>query len=503
MKKSLLISILCLFALSLFSQNSLHFDGVNDKVDCGNNTSVQITGTSITLEAWIYPTSFKPLVWQGNIINKEGNQIGYMLRAGGTGQLNFNIGTGAWNELNSPINTLTLNTWQHVAATYDGSFMRIFRNGIIIDSVARTASISQTTQNLVIGEGSFYTGRYFPGRIDEVRIWNVARTKAQIIADMNRELCQIPRSLKTYYSFNHGIANGTNTGVTSVTDLSGNNNTGTLSGSSLSGTTSNWTTGASLTAGIANTQVPVTTCGSYTLPNGTVVTTAGTYYDTLATSAGCDSLIGYQVTFSAAHIANTNTIAACASYTMPNGSIINSSGTYYDTISSATGCDTLDSYVISISGAVDDSVFRVGGRITAWDTWAGHQWVRCDSNFAPINGETSRTILATQAGDYAVIVSRGVCVDTSDCINIMLSGLDENRSTNFSVFPNPATDYITLGSEIPFSKKNLAIYNTTGQLIKNITSTRNRIDIENLTNGLYFIQITTNNTIYHSKFIKN
>ena len=62
-----------LFNTALYAQvNSLHFDGTNDYVDCGNGASVQLTGMALTLEAWVYPTSFKTNIWEGNIINKNG-----------------------------------------------------------------------------------------------------------------------------------------------------------------------------------------------------------------------------------------------------------------------------------------------------------------------------------------------------------------------------------------------------------------------------------------------
>ena len=70
------------------SQNALYFDGTDDRVTCGNDTSVQITGKLLTLEAWVYPTSFKTNPWDCNVICKEDNSAnyGYMLRVGGSGQ---------------------------------------------------------------------------------------------------------------------------------------------------------------------------------------------------------------------------------------------------------------------------------------------------------------------------------------------------------------------------------------------------------------------------------
>ena len=103
-----------IFAVFGYSQQGTHlnFDGNNDLVNCGNDSSVQITGNQITLEAWIRAESFKPNVWEGTIINKEQNMPdnGYMLRVGASGQANFNIGNGSWHEITTPSNTLSTNT---------------------------------------------------------------------------------------------------------------------------------------------------------------------------------------------------------------------------------------------------------------------------------------------------------------------------------------------------------------------------------------------------------
>lgn len=54
-----------------------------------------------------------------------------------------------------------------------------------------------------------YTG-YFGGIIDEVRVWNVARSAAEIATNKNTEFCQIPSNLVAYFKLNEGIVNGNN-----------------------------------------------------------------------------------------------------------------------------------------------------------------------------------------------------------------------------------------------------------------------------------------------------
>jgi hypothetical protein len=231
---------------STFGQNALSFDGVNDGVNLGAGASLNITGTALTLEAWIFPTSFKANAFEGNIINKEGGFAGYQIRCGAAGLLESALGTGAgFITVTSPANTITLNTWQHVAVTYDGTTARLFKNGVQVASVAGTLPIVTSAPNTTrIGDYAVTPGaRNFPGRIDEVRIWNVARAPGDIAAFVNQQLCGDEAGLAAYYRFDQGIADGSNPTVTTLIDLGPNGNTGTLGGFALNGTTSNWVQG--------------------------------------------------------------------------------------------------------------------------------------------------------------------------------------------------------------------------------------------------------------------
>ena len=82
---------------------------------------------------------------------------------------------------------------------------------------------------------------------------------------------------------------------------------------------------------------------NYTLPWGTVVNTAGTYNDTLHYIAGCDSVRrSVNLTVQNFNNSNTNvTICAGSTYTLPWGTVVNTSGTYADTLHYVTGCDSV------------------------------------------------------------------------------------------------------------------------------------------------------------------
>ena len=104
-----------------------------------------------------------------------------MIRCGGNGIVNFNIGNGSLHEINTPVNSVQLNQWHHVAATYDGNTMKIYIDGeLAVQSSASFTIGNANNSNLLVGDSPGFPGRVFNGKIDEVRIWNIARTQYQI-----------------------------------------------------------------------------------------------------------------------------------------------------------------------------------------------------------------------------------------------------------------------------------------------------------------------------------
>jgi hypothetical protein len=84
------------------------------------------------------------------------------------------------------------------------------------------------------------TGEQFKGIIDDISIWNVARTQAQIQTDMNSTLAGTETNLVGLFNFNQGIGGGDNTGLITAIDGTVNNNHATLNNFALTGPTSNW-----------------------------------------------------------------------------------------------------------------------------------------------------------------------------------------------------------------------------------------------------------------------
>lgn len=84
----------------------------------------------------------------------------------------------------------------------------------------------------------------------------------------------------------------------------------------------------------------VNSCGAFTAPSGQVLNSSGTYLDTISNARGCDSIITITLTVNPISVSSLNA-TVCSSYTSPAGNTYTSSGTYQDTISNSFGCDSI------------------------------------------------------------------------------------------------------------------------------------------------------------------
>jgi chitodextrinase len=168
--------------------SALAFNGASARVTVSDAASLQLT-TGMTLEAWVFPTA-TPTGWR-QVVGK--NVDAYYLTASSS-QANRPAVGGTWiagNQNTFGTSVLPVNTWTHLAATFDGSTVRLFVNGSQVASQAQTTPLATTNGTLQIGGDSF-PNEYFAGYIDEVRVYSSALSAAEIQTDMNTAIGSPP-----------------------------------------------------------------------------------------------------------------------------------------------------------------------------------------------------------------------------------------------------------------------------------------------------------------------
>jgi hypothetical protein len=251
---------LCLFSqpsLAQFHQN-LSFRSLNNTVvDCGTMAAALSNATAFTVEARV---KFNVFTLWGTVFAMRISQLDrdIVLQSYSTTGA---IGVGVANGYGYSTTALVPEVWYHLAIVYDGSQttdptrLKLYINGVLesltffLTGVPAVSPVATGARFIVGAEydgtapinGSTFVLVPFDGAVDELRIWNTARSQADIQANMNAELTLPQAGLASYYQFNQGIACGANAGLTTVPDLAGTNN-GTLWNFALSGSLSNYTT---------------------------------------------------------------------------------------------------------------------------------------------------------------------------------------------------------------------------------------------------------------------
>ena len=159
----------------------LQFDGVNDWVTVADANSLDLT-TAMTLEGWVRPAALGT-VWRTVVIKEQPGQLVYALYAGTdtASRPSGHVFTTSDRGLLGP-SALPLNTWSHLAMTWDGLTMRLYVNGTQVSSSALTGTAQTSSSALRIG-GNAVWPEWFNGVIDEVRVYNRALSAAEIAGD--------------------------------------------------------------------------------------------------------------------------------------------------------------------------------------------------------------------------------------------------------------------------------------------------------------------------------
>jgi hypothetical protein len=334
------------FSNAQYSGNGLRFDGANDYIQTG---FPGISGDNArTIECW-FKGSFSSVqrffVDMGATSGGNGSRFSFKINPSAT-VARIEIAGAGLNGVTNIVN----NAWHHLAVTFNPlasiNKYKIYVDGVL-DVQGDLAPILNTSATaaipLCIGiRADLNVTTVLNGSIDDVRIWNVARTATEISANFNSEFCGPQPGLVAYFKLNDGAYwNASNAFVTSAKDVVNPLNSNLLSGFALTGTNSNFVAGIASSSTIVNSVTQTITSCSYTNALGFIYYDSGTINDTLQNNFGCDSAI--TVNFINNAYVHFDTVTTCSNYTwMQNGQTYSTSGVYSDTLINLTGCDSIN-----------------------------------------------------------------------------------------------------------------------------------------------------------------
>lgn len=172
--------------------------------------------SAVTVEAWIKPTAINSgltvILGRGRsalaggyllVLNENNHTISYIFTSQGQAELASNLLLPGG---------LPLNSWTHLAFTYDqnggADNFRLYVNGHLANKKTWTGGLNQPGRSrLFIGSPPYET-QHYKGAVDDVRIWDVARSQTEIKAMMSKQLAGNESHLTAYYPFNDAVTTG-------------------------------------------------------------------------------------------------------------------------------------------------------------------------------------------------------------------------------------------------------------------------------------------------------
>ncbi len=200
---------------------ALDFDGTNDYVSVPANASLNMGGSSFTLEMWVKSSSthsswILPLEYgnwtTGTYQFASANSNTMKVDFYGSSSANGASYTTDWTD----------GKWHHFAGVFDNTnnLLILYYDGVNVSQVTETNAPASNTVPLYIGSRGG-SSLFYTGEMDEVRIWDVARTQTQIQDNMCKKLAGNESGLVAYYQMTNGSG-------TTLSDNSSNSNNGTL-----------------------------------------------------------------------------------------------------------------------------------------------------------------------------------------------------------------------------------------------------------------------------------
>jgi hypothetical protein len=179
------------------TNSAYNFNGTSDFIKVLDNDLLDFTN-QLTVSVWVQIPDYTFSAGDGERIilgkQREDNLTGFALNAN-SAYLNSHYGFSLIDNNNSAsaisTDSLNLNIWINLIATYDGSTIKIFRNGILANSSTGNINLINSLEPLFFGKefNDNSNGRFFKGKIDDIGIWNRALTQQEITQLFNQNQC--------------------------------------------------------------------------------------------------------------------------------------------------------------------------------------------------------------------------------------------------------------------------------------------------------------------------
>jgi hypothetical protein len=381
------------------NNNALNFVRTSSQyVSVPHSASINL-GATFTMEAWVkYSGANSTIIDKGNYnflwslnANSNGNKMGF-----------YTGNTGAWVYSTGIVPE---NTWTHVAITLSAGTLTFYINGVASGTASVTFSQDVMEMNIGRQQPTACVCNHFNGSMDELRLWNVVRTQAQIQGNSNSTIPTNSAGLVAYYKFDEGTG-------TSTADATGNGNNGTF--------VNNPTWQVPATSPV---NAVVWSPGGATTPT-IVATTVGTYTATVTNGYGCSST-------------GSITITSVSPIPTPQGNA--SIPTGGSASLTATGCSgSSGTYILKWYKASDNSLVTMPVSPSTTTSY----YAKCENTF------NATTCLSPASANVIVYVG--------NIINSFITGDWENTGTwNPSRVPLP-TDNVIINNHIVTITSNAA-----------------------------------------------
>ncbi len=384
--------------------------------------------------------------------------------------------TSLFTESSAPVND---DQWQHVAVSFNGDIIKLYVDGVYLDSDDSYFFFQNNTRVSVGMTDVPSTGKqeFFKGQIDELRIWSSVKTEEQINVGMNSKSIGDETDLLAYFDFDEG----------NNSEEVHNNSPHTFD--------------FKITADeLKNTRLN---------PDGSQPTKIE---DVTITNPTCferkDGVMEVNVLSEVASIEYSFSIE-------PGFSDVNTStglghGTHQTVIRDSEGCydsvnvDLDDGGTFEVEVEFNEEFEFFNGDIEPSSRVGTNRWINCDTEEIVQEGASTRFYPSTDAYYKMVYVRNETCTFESECLPFGAANIKEKDLSNqFEVYPNPTNGIINISSNLEGGLVN--IFNLTGSIVKSVSLTIESVtslDLNNLKSGVYFIEVAKNGETGVQKFIK-